>query len=511
MAAEMAAGFAFRFLISFVEATPFLLAGLITAAVLRRFFGVSGTRRLFGEGTRMGLVRAWLIGMLLPVCSLGVIPVIRELRRAGVRGGTILAFAVSGPLFNPLSLLYGLTLSEPVAILSFALSSLVIVTAAGVVWDWCFPADAAAVPAEETFGIGSRRMLAVAAAAARESCGASLIWVLVGLSGVGLVGAFLPANSLQHTFNHDNPWAPLLMTGLAIPVYATPMLAMTQLGMMFQHANSVGAAFVLLILGAGVNPGLIGWTVAEYGPRRAMAWLLLISGIALGLAMVLDKPLFPRDIEPADHTHAFDIYCRPFEAVPDVGAAFRQRLERDVAPWQWRPVILLAVLGVAGLGLRLADRRERLEVWLQQTRTVTTPGRFDIVIPGPVLGLLSLAGLVVLSISGCYAWYPAPADCLTAMTDARIGALSAALAMDHDETKYWSERYDDWTRKMEVGTWLRHGSLSPYHRWKSRIVREQLELLEHEVDAGDREVVQKLVTAISKSHRRMSRAYQDEL
>jgi hypothetical protein len=128
-----------------------------------------------------------------------------------------------------------------------------------------------------------------------------------------------------------------------------------------------------------------------------------------------------------------------------------------------------------------------------------------------VLGLLSLAGLVVLSISGCYAWYPAPADCLTAMTDARIGALSAALAMDHDETKYWSERYDDWTRKMEVGTWLRHGSLSPYHRWKSRIVREQLELLEHEVDAGDREVVQKLVTAISKSHRRMSRAYQDEL
>ncbi|MFM7058332.1 MAG: permease [Planctomycetota bacterium] len=511
MALEMAAGFAFRFLISFVEAAPFLLAGLMTAAVLRRFFGVAGTRKLFGEGTRRGLLRAWLIGMLLPVCSLGVIPVIRELRRAGVRGGTILAFAVSGPLFNPLSLLYGLTLSEPVAIVSFALSSLVIVTAAGVVWDWCFPQSALPAPAEETYGIGSRRMLAVAAAVARESAGAALLWVFAGLSGVGLVGALLPANSLQHTFNHDNPWAPLLMTGLAIPVYATPMLAMTQLGMMFQHANSVGAAFVLLILGAGVNPGLIGWTAAEYGPRRAVAWLLLISGIALGLAVALDKPLFPRDIQPADHTHAFDIYCRPFDAVPDVGAAFWQRLDRDVAPWQWRPVVVLGVLGAAGLGLRLFDRYERLEVWLRQTRSVTTPGKFDIVIPGPVLGLLSLAGLLGLSISGCYAWYPAPAECLMAMMDARIGALSAALVMDHDETKYWSERYDDWTRKMEVGAWLRHGSLSPYHRWKTRLVREQLELLEHEVDAGDREVVQKLITAISKSHRRMSRAYQEEL
>jgi hypothetical protein len=77
------------------------------------------------------------------------------------------------------------------------------------------------------------------------------------------------------------------MTGLAIPVYATPMLAMTQLGMMFQHANSVGAAFVLLILGAGMNLGLLGWSMAEYGFRRGMAWLLLISSIALGLALIL--------------------------------------------------------------------------------------------------------------------------------------------------------------------------------------------------------------------------------
>jgi hypothetical protein len=64
-----------------------------------------------------------------------------------------------------------------------------------------------------------------------------------------------PANSLQHTFNYDNPLAPLYMTGMAIPVYATPMLAMSQLGMMFQHANSIGAAFVLLVLGAGMNLG----------------------------------------------------------------------------------------------------------------------------------------------------------------------------------------------------------------------------------------------------------------
>ena len=511
MAIQMAMGFVFRFLVSLVEAAPFVLAGLITAAVLRRFFGVEGTRRLFGEGTRWGLLRAWLIGMLLPVCSLGVIPVISELRRAGVRGGTILAFAMSGPLFNPLSLLYGLTLSEPVAILSFAFCSLIIVTVAGMVWDWWFPGSWLEAASEEQYGIGSRRMLAVGAAAAREAGGRTLLWVSIGLAGVGLAGAFLPPNSLQHTFNHDNPWAPLWMTGLAIPVYATPMLAMTQLGMMFQHANSIGAAFVLLILGAGMNLGVLGWTMAEYGWKRGLGWLVLVTGISLGLAIVVDKPLFPRDIEPADHTHAFDIYCRPFASEHDVMSAFALRLERDIASWQWRPLQLLGLLVGAGVVLNLADRRGRLEAWLQQAKMEAGPGRFDVVIPGPILGLLSLCGLLILSVVGCYAWYPAPRDCLEAMTDPRISALSAALALDHAETKYWSERYDDWTRKMEVGAWLRHGTLSDYHRWKSRLVREHLELLEHEVEDGDRQRVQKLVTKISTLHRRMGEAYREEL
>ena len=120
MAEMMFWGFAVRFVTSLIQASPFILAGFVTAAVLRRFFGYENTRKLFGEGTRSALFRAWLIGMLLPVCSLGAIPVIREMRRAGISGGTILAFAMSGPLFNPLSLLYGLTLSEPIAIISFA-------------------------------------------------------------------------------------------------------------------------------------------------------------------------------------------------------------------------------------------------------------------------------------------------------------------------------------------------------------------------------------------------------
>jgi hypothetical protein len=135
----------------------------------------------------------------------------------------------------------------------------------------------------------------------------------------------------------------------------------------------------------------------------------------------------------------------------------------------------------------------------------------DIVIPGSVLGGLALLGLVVLSAVGCFTYYPSPDDCLVAMEDARIGTLSSALSMNHSETKYWAERYDDWTRKLEVGAWLRHGELSEYHRWKTRLLREKLEVLEHEVEDHERDEVRDLVNAISRSHRRMKHAYLEEM
>ncbi|MFO1002021.1 MAG: hypothetical protein U0936_16935 [Planctomycetaceae bacterium] len=404
-------------------------------------------------------------------------------------------------------------MSEPIAILSFAACSLLIVTVIGVIWDRLFPDSELPMVEEKPVAYGYRRMLAVATSAGREATSGSLVYILIGLIGVGVLGAIIPANSLQHTFNHDNALAPLYMVGMAIPVYATPMLAMSQLGMMFQHANSVGAAFVLLVLGAGMNMGIVFWLYREYGLKRGTTWMVLLLGIVLVLAYSVDKPLFPRDIEPANHTHAFDIYCQPFSGATEASWPLMasQKLQRDINPFEWRNLWLYGALIGFGLALRMADRGSKLERWLESEISPSTPRRGDIVVPGSVLGFLALAGLIALSVVGCFAYYPAPDECLDAMTDAKISALSGALAMNHTETKYWAERYDDWTRKLEVGAYLRHGELSEYHRWKARLVREQLELLEHEVEDQEREEVVQLVSRISRSHIRMKRAYQKDL
>jgi len=503
--------FVVRFVQSLAGAAPFILTGLVVAGVLRRLMGRSMTVRMFGGSSRRSLFQAWLIGMLLPVCSLGVIPIVREMRRMGLKGGTILAFAISAPLFNPLSVLYGLTLSEPLAIIVFALCSLIVVTGVGLIWDRLFPKTEFVEPEPPPVGHGIKRMLSIAVVALREAGGASALYILLGLLGVAALGVVIPPGALQHAMNGDNPLAPLTMTAVAVPVYATPMQAMGQLGMMFQHANSPGAAFVLLVLGAGMNLGLLAWMIRQYGFRRTSGWFALLLVVVLGLAYGVDRPLYPTEIDPADHTHAFDIYCRPFRSdTRNLATAASDKLARDSQPYERYATWMLAGFVLCGLVLNRADRSGRIERWLELQSDRIESGRFDVVVPGPVLGALALLGLIGASVVGCYAYYPQPSEVLDEMSIVKGEALSSAIAGDAVHAKYWIEIYDDWSRKLEVGTFLRDWELSDYHRMRARLLRDQLELFEHELEHHDTEVIRRQAARIARTQTRLRIAFLEE-
>jgi uncharacterized membrane protein YraQ (UPF0718 family) len=499
-----------RFAQALIQATPTILVGLAVAGILRRLLGHEGTRRLFGCGTWRELPQAWLIGMILPVCSLGVIPVARQMRRAGIAGGTVLAFAMTAPLFNPLSLLYGLTLSEPFVIFAFAMGALIVVTVVGGAWDRLFPGTAHEEPAPPPVAFGLRRMAAIVVAAAREIVGPSLGYIVLALLGVVFLSAVLPPGSLQSTMEHKNPYAPLAMAAVAIPAYATPMVAMSQLGSMFQHANSVGAAFVLLTLGAGINLGLIAWMFRCYGPARGTAWVAILLSVVLGLAYAVENPLHPSEIEPAGHTHAFDIYCRPFEPgsreLPQTVVA---KLKEDLQPFERVGLTVLASLAVLGLALKALDRRWRIEDWLERAPEPSgrAPAWLNVSVSAPVLGGVALAGLVAFSVVGCFAYYPAPKEVFDEMYILKGEVLSAANSGNNKHAGHFIPVWDDWTRRLQVGVFLREGSLSPYRRMKAKVFRDRLEFLKHAVEEGDKDETREYVQAVDKAYGRMRSVY----
>jgi uncharacterized membrane protein YraQ (UPF0718 family) len=500
------AGAVLRFLQALTQAIPTILVGLIVAGILRRLLGHAGTRRLFGNNTRRSLLQAWLVGMLLPVCSLGVIPVVREMRRAGVSGGGILAFGLTAPLFNPISVLYGLTLADPVVIITFSFCSLVIVTVVGVAWDRLFPNTATAEPEPPRVAYGAKRMLSIGLFAAREVTSPTSWYILAGLSGVMLLSLILPHGYLQMAAEHDDPWAPLFMTAVAIPAYATPMTAMMQLASMFQHGNSVGAAFALLALGAGTNLGLIAWMTGQFGVRRSVVWFVLLVGVVVALSYGVDRPLYPHGVEPAGHTHAFDMYCAPFR--PGDQGVMKQvssELREQITPYEIVALGVASLLVVAAAVLSYWDGDHRAEAWLESQPEGRS--RMDIVLPGTVLGGTALIGVVALSVVGCYVYYPPPDEVLEEMQIVNVEVVASALSKDWDTAEFWIPIYDDWTRKLQVSMFLRGQSLTPYRRAKAAVLRDKLELLEHEIEDKEMEESQKLARSVNRAFRRLRGAY----
>lgn len=494
-----------RVIQGFAAAAPTLLVGLLIASIMRYYLGVAGSRRLFGGESLRSLPQSWLVGMLLPVCSIGVLPILFEMRRARVKPGAMSAFALSAPLFNPLSLLYGLTLSRPVVIILFAIGSLIVVTTLGLLWDGISKrqqrassdtdvessADSSADSSDD-YLIGIRRVYATIVHFARQSTGTTMLATLFALLGLALLAAVLPYGAMQSEVERDDPLAPLKMMLVAIPVYATPMLAMGQMGMMFQHANSPGASFTLLILGAGMNLATPVWFARHYGIKAASLWLSSLLVIVLAISYAINKPLVPPGVEPAGHTHAFDIYANPLSAYHALD--FNTLIETVGTEMDIGVIVSLAALAIvasAGLIFRLAKIDEAslkrsakagsfassLESESAQTRR-----GLDVVVPPGVIGATMIGGLVALSVVACYAYYPSPRECLEEIRLARAECLSAANSGQVDHALFWLPVWEDWSRRLEVGTFIRTGEVRPYQRMQGYLIRKKLETLEHELE-----------------------------
>ncbi len=512
--------FVVRVVQAVIEASPTLLSGLLIAGILQRMVGPAGTRRLFGGPGWKGLVRAWALGMLLPVCSLGVLPVARVLRRSGVPGANVLAFMLIGPLLNPISFLYGLTLAEPKVICCYVGLSLLLALTAGLLWQRFFPqaaeGDAELIRAAEAEPLpapGAGRLFAVALTSARELIGPVALYVLVAVVATALLSAALPHGCLQNTMQPTDKSAPLLMAALMGPAYMGPLPGMMRVGLMFEHGNSVGAAFVLFVLGIGINVGVVVWVVRCFGWKPAAAWFGAVIAATLALAYAIDTPLRPVGMEAVDHTHAFDDFTSPFFVGQSV--SLEVVLSKAVAKLgilESASLLGLALLLLLATAERLSGLGPRLEAFLTR-QSAPNPeqrrARWDVEIPGPVLGAVALVGLAVFSVVGAYIYYPPRKQVFTEMAAVRAEAWTAVRGDHHEEAIRRLEQWDLLTRKLQVGELLWTMRYDENAAKKADDLREAMEKVRDALLAGESTEAKALFKEVEKTYQACREAHQD--
>ncbi len=501
---ELLVGFVVRLAQVVIEAAPTLVIGVFTAGIFRRMVGPAGTRRLFGTGIR-GLLTGWLAGKLLPICSLGVIPVARELRRSGVPGGTVLAFVLAAPLLNPLSLLYGITLAKPVVILSFGGCSLLLSTLAGLLWDRVFARTSDAAESARLAAIadteplpppGPKRLLAVLVSAVKDLTGRDLIFYAIGLVASALLSTAIPFGSLQRSMMPADWSSPLLMAAIAVPIFSSPLQGMMKIGMMFGHGNSIGAALVLFLLGVGTCGGTMAWLLTTFDRRRVLPWLLTYLVVVVGLGYGCQWLLTDPDRKPEDHTHAFDEYTCPFPAGSgsDVYSVGYLKVAEKFGPFDAPPLYVLGTLILIGLVVRRWDRSGCIERWLTASGTATksTRPKWDVNVPPVVVGAVAILGLLAFSVVGAYAYYPdrktTTDDMVREKTEAQV---MVNTGRDKDASRHLEE-LDLLSRKLEVGVFLRTGRTTPEQAAAADRFRTTAEEVRDALRDGEKEKAKRL-------------------
>jgi hypothetical protein len=98
-------GFATVFLGIFIEALPFLLAGVLVSSLLHLFVSPERLQHVTPRHPLLAALSGALLGLALPVCECGSIPAARRLIQKGVALPVGIAFVLAAPVINPIVIL----------------------------------------------------------------------------------------------------------------------------------------------------------------------------------------------------------------------------------------------------------------------------------------------------------------------------------------------------------------------------------------------------------------------
>lgn len=282
-----------------VKMAPWLLFGFLAAGLLSLFFTPEMVSRHLGRraGWR-AVVLSVVLGVPLPLCSCGVLPVAVGLRRGGAGKGATAAFLISTPqtgvdsFFATYSLLGW----------AFALVRPLVAAVTGVVGGFLVEradreppvAPMGAVPG----GTAAARWPTRVALALRYGFGTLFgnvaLALLIGLVISALILAFVPERFFDaHALGSDWVAFPAMLL-IGMPMYVCSTASIPVALALMAKGISPGAALVFLIVGPALNGASLTTLVRLLGKTCTLIHLTVVAvaAVAAGLLLNLAQTLW---------------------------------------------------------------------------------------------------------------------------------------------------------------------------------------------------------------------------
>jgi hypothetical protein len=291
-----------------LETAPMLLLGLMVAAVLQ----TQGARIPLGWMQRGGRLsqatRGALMGIPLPVCACGVLPVAHSLRLRGGAAAMVVAFLLGTPElgFETFALTVQF-LGWPFAYMRLA-GAFVLAVGVGLIVARFTPSpDPAPHAAAETAPIEAapaRGLFAQIGANFDELLYHIGAWTLVGLLAAAYLQAALTDGALQAVARTGLDV--VIMSLLAIPSYVCASSATPLAAVLLSKGVSAGAVLSGLLLGPATNIATLAWLRKAYGARATLWAVAGLLAITWTLAFVANHVLADSVVTVTAHAGAHE-------------------------------------------------------------------------------------------------------------------------------------------------------------------------------------------------------------
>jgi len=266
-----------------LQLAPWLLLGAAAAGLLHVLLPRDFARRQFRGLAGVG--KAVALGVPLPLCSCGVIPVGLGLKKDGASDGAAVGFLISTPQTGVDSLLVSASfLGWPFTIFK-CVSALVMGLVGG-----------AATEALHTDADGIARL--EAATAPRSTVGffehmLDVIrpiwkWIVFGVVASAAITVWIPPGIIAGWSNIYPALAGLAALAIALPLYVCATASVPIAAALIAQGMPTGAALVFLMAGPATNIATIGAVKRAFGGRVLAIYLATVVIGSVGLAYLYD-------------------------------------------------------------------------------------------------------------------------------------------------------------------------------------------------------------------------------
>ena len=276
------------FLHVFAMMAPWLVFGFLMAGIIAVWIPRSWVNRTMGGRSGLsGILRAVAIGVPLPICSCGVLPIAAGLRKHGAGKGPTAALLVSTPQTGIDSILATYALMGPVFAIARPVAAALTGIAGGMVVSAVGGEDAEPVKVEES-PVVSRGPQAIFWQAYRRLLGSVAQPLALGLAVSALVTVLVPDNFFAEAFRGNDWIAMPVMALVGFPMYVCSTASIPIAASLVLKGVSPGAAFVFLMVGPAMNAMSLTTVSALVGRKAAIAYLVTILAGALLCGTVIN-------------------------------------------------------------------------------------------------------------------------------------------------------------------------------------------------------------------------------